>query len=247
MSQDGDGSDTKSKQTGKPKPAKVDGGNVDPGGVVVAPADVPPTRRHETVSEPPVRQSYQDMMNAPMTYPDDGALSAKLRTADNLIGKAEQVVLVAILAFVIVIAASHALADRIGGINLYGHFKDDVIRGGTFAMALIGGAYATHQAKHLSMDLISRRLSARARLVLSVVLAMFVIFMIVLLVRSSFHTIAEEKSLPQPDKLITPTRIAYMIPLSGFLIIVHTVIHTLINIDYIVRRKTPPERMRSGH
>ena len=36
-------------------------------------------------------------------------------------------------------------------------------------------------------------------------------------------------------------------PIGGFMIIFHTVLHAIIDVDYIVRRKTPPERMRSGH
>jgi len=217
------------------------------GGVVAEAADVPETRRHETTNEPPARQSYHDMMNPVVTYPDDGVLAMRLRAFDNVVGKAEQVVLVSLLAFVVFIAASHALADKLANINLYDHFKDDVIRAGTFAMALIGGAFASHQSKHLSMDLISRRLSPRTRLFLKITLALFTIFVVLLLIRAGFHTITNERSFPQKDKLITPVRIAYLVPLGGILIIFHTVIHTIIDIDYIARRKTPPERMRSGH
>lgn len=211
-------------------------------------ADIPVTRRHESIppkdGEPPARASAIDL-NAPLTYPDDGPLSAMVRKIDNYVGVAEQVVLVTILVIVVLTAATHALLDRFAHIRV--PFKDDVIRSGTFAIAMLAGAFASHQAKHLSMDLISRRLSARARLFLKVALGVFVIFMVVLLIRSGFHNITNEQQFQAEDKLITRVRIAWLIPIGGFMIIFHTALHAIIDVDYILRRKTPPERMRSGH
>jgi hypothetical protein len=41
--------------------------------------------------------------------------------------------------------------------------------------------------------------------------------------------------------------VAWIIPIGGFLMLAHLFLHTLIDIDYLVRGKTPPERARSGH
>lgn len=194
--------------------------------------------------EPPQRPSHLELGGA-LSYPDDGKLSRNVRWLDNWIGRLEQVVLVTLLACVVLTAAGHALLDRFAHVQL--SFKDEVVRGGTFAIAMLGAAFASHQARHLSMDLVSRRLSPRARLFLKVILAVFTIFIVVLLVRSGFHVIAQEKELKEEDHLISSVRIAYLIPIGGALIILHTVLHTIIDVDYIVRRKTPPERMRSGH
>ena len=206
-------------------------------------ADIPPTRKHEAL-EPDGGASPADL-HAPITYPDDGPVSGMVRRIDNVIGMVEQVVLVTILTIVVLTAASHALLDRFAHYHV--PFKDDVIRAGTFAIAMLAGAFATHQAKHLSMDLISRRFSPRARLFLKVLLALFVIFMVILFIRSGFHNITNEQQFAAEDKLITRVRIAWLIPIGGFLIILHTVLHTIIDVDYILRHKTPPERMRSGH
>jgi len=214
-------------------------------GAVDAEADVPPTRKHEAIAEEPPQRSSSLDLHAKVTYPDDGPLSANVRKLDNLVGMIEQVVLVVILSAVVLTAASHALLDRFAHIRV--PFKDDVIRAGTFAIAMLAGAFASHQAKHLSMDLISRRLSARARLFLKVLLGVFVIFMVILLIRSGFHNITNEQQFAAEDKLITRVRIAWLIPIGGFLIIFHTLLHAIIDVDYILRRKTPPERMRSGH
>ncbi|MBA3462203.1 MAG: TRAP transporter small permease [Deltaproteobacteria bacterium] len=204
-------------------------------------ADIPPTRKHDVIEAQP---SQLDL-HAPLTYPDDGPVSGTVRRIDNIIGMVEQVALVTLLAIVVVTAASHALLDRFA--NYHVPFKDDVIRAGTFTIAMLAGAFASHQAKHLSMDLISRRFSPRARMFLKVFLALFVIFMVILFVRSGFHNIANEQQFASEDKLITRVRIAWLLPIGGFLIIIHTLLHTIIDVDYILRHKLPPERMRSGH
>jgi TRAP-type mannitol/chloroaromatic compound transport system permease small subunit len=191
--------------------------------------------------EPPLRSSQLDIA-APLAYPDDGPVSRFVRQIDAWIGRGEQIVLVAMLAIVVLTAAGHALLDRIADYRL--EFKDHVIRAGTFAIAMLGAAFASHQARHLSMDLVSRRLSPRARLFLKVMLALFTIGIVVLVVRSGFHLIDREK---HEDELLSTRRVAYLIPAGGALIILHTLLHAIIDIDYIIRRKTPPERMRSAH
>jgi TRAP-type C4-dicarboxylate transport system permease small subunit len=177
-----------------------------------------------------------------LSYPDDSTLSRIVRLIDTWLGRGEQVVLVALLATVVLTAASHALLDRFAHVRI--ESKDQIIRAGTFAIAMLGAAFATHQARHLSMDLVSRRLSPRARLVLKVILALFTIWIVAVVVKSGLRLIEREG---HEEHLLSTRRIAYLIPLGGALIILHTVLHTIIDIDYLVRRKTPPERMRSAH
>jgi TRAP-type mannitol/chloroaromatic compound transport system permease small subunit len=201
----------------------------------------PPEEEKPEAGEPPLRSSQIDM-GAHLSYPDDSLLSRIVRLIDGWIGRGEQVVLVALLAIVVLTAAGHALLDRLADYRL--EFKDHVIRAGTFAIAMLGAAFASHQARHLSMDLVSRRLSPRARLFLKLILALFTIAIVVLVIRSGFHLIGREK---HEDQLLSTRRIAYLIPAGGVLIILHTILHMIIDVDYIVRRKTPPERMRSAH
>jgi TRAP-type C4-dicarboxylate transport system permease small subunit len=195
----------------------------------------------ESGGSPPARESYLEL-GGPLAYPDDGPVSRLVRRIDLLLGRAEQVALVVLLATVVLTAGGHALLDRFGGLRL--EFKDQVVRAGTFAMAMFGAAFASHQGRHLSMDLVSRRLSPRARLFLKVILALFTIAVVALIVRSGFHLIDREK---HEEQLLSTRRIALLIPIGGGLIVLHTILHTIIDVDYIVRRKTPPERMRSAH
>lgn len=205
--------------------------------------DPPPTRKHEALPAPAAAEAE---LNAPLTYPDDGALARNLRAIDKVIGVGEQVLLVGLLATVVLVAATHAILDRVAHTQL--EFKDEVVRAGTFAIAIFGTVFAMQQARHLAMDLVSRRLSPRKRLVLKVLLALFAATMVVLMTRSGFHTIDNEKLSEQPsDKILTSVRIAWLIPIGGILLLVHLALHTVIDLDYLARGKTPPERMRSGH
>jgi TRAP-type C4-dicarboxylate transport system permease small subunit len=204
-------------------------------------ADRRPDRTQAAPGEPPRRESQLEL-GGHLAFPDDGPLARGVRRLDGWLGRAEQVVLVALLATVVLTAGGHALLDRFGVYRL--EMKDEIVRAGTFAIALLGAAFASHQGRHLSMDLVSRRLSPRARLFLKVLLALFTITIVVLVVRSGLHLIDREK---HEEHLLSTRRIALLIPIGGALIIIHTILHTIIDVDYIVRRKTPPERMRSAH
>jgi TRAP-type C4-dicarboxylate transport system permease small subunit len=177
--------------------------------------------------------------------PDDSSLSSWLRRADHGLGAGEQVVLFLLLAAVVLTAAAAALSDRVLGIQL-GRWWFDIVRGGTFSIAMIGAVFASHQQRHLAMDLVSRRLPPRGRLVLRVVLAVFTVVVVALLVRSGMHqldSVGEEGG----EHLISTHTIVMFMPIGAVLIIVHTILHMVIDIDYLARGKTPPVRMRSGH
>jgi TRAP-type C4-dicarboxylate transport system permease small subunit len=213
----------------------------DSGAKVREDLEVPATRKQELEPEP------EQQPHAVLTYPDDGKVSALLRKVDGWLGVGEQAALLALLAMVVGVAATHAILDRIAHIHL--EFKDEVIRGGTYAIAMLGMVYASQQARHLSMDLISRRLAPRARLVLKVVLGLFTIGVIwLLMIRAGYaNVVLQDTTDGAHEGTFSPYRIVWMIPLGGALVIVHTALHLAIDIDYLARSKAPPERMRSGH
>lgn len=221
-------------------------------GVPAKAADIPETRKQEQRPEPPkedlappARPSSMEL-HGPQTYPNDGPFSTSVRKLDNLIGKGEQIVLVFILTMIVLFGASHALLDKIAHIHV--PYKDDVIKTGTFAIAMLGGAFASHQMKHLSMDLLSRRFSPRNRLFLRIALSLFVIFVLVLLIKSGLANIENEKQFNQAgDFLISRVKVAWLIPIGASLMILHAILHIIIDVDYIKRGVVPPERMRSGH
>jgi len=197
---------------------------------------VPPTRR----------QSSAELAEAAQRppFPDDGAVSSWLRSVDRALGTAEQGVLFALLAAVVVTAAAAALSDRVLHVAL-GRWWFDIVRGGTFSVAMIGAVFATHQQRHLAMDLVSRRISPRARLVLGVILKLFTVAIAVLLLRSGLHQ--REHVGGTVEAFISDKSIVTMLPIGAALIILHSFLHLVIDVEYLVRGKLPPERARSGH
>jgi TRAP-type C4-dicarboxylate transport system permease small subunit len=208
-------------------------------------AVLPPTRRQAALEPASSLVLPVAHLTEASQFPDDGPLSSWLRRTDRALGNAEQAVLFILLGAVVLTAAAAALSDRVIGHHM-GRWWFDIVRGGTFTVAMIGAVFATHQQRHLSMDLVSRRLPARGRLVLRIVLALFTVVVAALLVRSGLHqldTVGEESG----DHLISTHTIVTFMPIGAILIIVHTVLHMVIDLDYLARGKLPPERMRSGH
>lgn len=213
-----------------------------------ATSDVPPDHdkaRSAAALEPPVRPSALELRPDKPTFPDDSNLARTLRKVDVYIGLGEQAVLVFLLAALVALTAGSALLEKT--INFRFHEKDDVIRACTFALAMIGAAFASHQAKHLALDLISRKLPGRARMFLRVFLGVFTLFILVLFIRSGLQNADIESGMADEGKLLSNARLAWLIPIGAFLMLVHTVLHTVIDVDYAARNKLPPERERSAH
>jgi len=95
----------------------------DDDGVVRERNKVPPTRQHEVPAERPSGLS----LTPPVTYPNDGPVSARMRRADGYLGIVEQVILVSILASVVCTAAAAAISDKVFGHQL-GRWWFDIVR-----------------------------------------------------------------------------------------------------------------------
>lgn len=199
---------------------------------------------HADGGEPPARESRLSIETAPPDYPDDSALSRTVRLIDKIVGWIEQGQLVVLLAAVVLTAALAAISDKVFGHHL-GRWWFTTVRGGTFSIAMLAAAYATHQQRHLAMDLVSRRISPRARLVLGIVLKVFTIGIAFLLLRSGLHQ--RDHVGGTGEAYISDKSIVTMLAFGAALIIFHSFLHLVIDLDYLVRGKLPPERARSGH
>jgi len=208
--------------------------------------DVPETRKHDSKPTMEAVRPSQSLLDlaAPPSFPDDGSVSGRLRLVDKYLGIAEQALLFATLAVVVLVASSHAIIEKATEHGLWWSY--DVIRAGTFTVAMIGAAFATHQQRHLAMDLISRRLPPRARLVLAAVLEAFTIAIALLLVKSGLHQVTSAGD-ETGRHLLESKHVAKFLPLGAGLIAVHAALHLFIDIDYLRRGKVMPERARSGH
>jgi TRAP-type C4-dicarboxylate transport system permease small subunit len=173
-----------------------------------------------------------------------GVGSRRVRKIDYALGKIEQAALFAILAIVVFTAATHAIKEKLTEQGLWWSF--DIVRGGTFSIAMIGAAFATQQSRNLAMDLVSRRLHPRARLVLAIVLSAFTIVVAAILRRSGQHQV-EQIVNETGEHLFDKRDVVRFIPIGCTLIIIHAFLHMAIDVDYLLRNKLPPERARSGH
>jgi TRAP-type C4-dicarboxylate transport system permease small subunit len=213
--------------------------------------DVPPTRKHEAVpdAEPPARVSHVSIDVEPAKFPDDGALSQIVRKIDHALGSVEQGVLFGLLAVVVLVAAGAALSDKVVH-HQVGRWWHYIVRGGTFSIAMFGAVFATYQQRHLAMDLVSRRMTPRGRLVLGMALKLFTIAISFLLFRSGLkqrEVVGGTDSLHIMGLSINDADIVTTMPIAAAMIMFHCALHILIDVEYLIRGKLPPERARSGH
>ncbi len=195
--------------------------------------------------EPPPRPSALQLLADPQDYPDDGPIAGTLRKVDRYAGLLEQAVLFAVLAAVVITGTAQAISTKLFQQSLLWSF--DVVRGGTFAIAMIGASFASHQASHLSMDIVSRFVKPRTRQIMSIVLGAFTVFATYLLLRSGLR-LEERVAMEGGHRGVIPIEtIAMMIPVGAGLIMFHTFIRVLIDIDYLRRGKRPPEKAMTGH
>jgi TRAP-type C4-dicarboxylate transport system permease small subunit len=220
-------------------------------GVPKREADIPATRRHESQrdlkrpSAMPSRDAAPiDQLAQPTTFPDDGPVSAGVRKLDYYLGIAEQALLFGILVIVVLVASTHAIKEKLTHLGLW--WSADVIRGGTFTLAMVGAAYATQQQRHLAMDLISKKISPRYRLLLASAIELFTIVICAMLMYSGYRQLGAV-GVETGDHLIQAKQIVVFLPVGAGLIALHAFLHLIIHLDYFARGKVPPERARSGH
>lgn len=214
-------------------------------GVVVRGRDVPPTRKHERPDdEPPARPSATRLEAEPAVYPDDSAIGARLRRFDGGLGLVEQIVLGVLLGAIVFVGALQALSTKLASHSFEWSF--DVIRGGTFAIAMLAAAYASQQGSHIAMDLVTRKAAPRARLAMRVALGLITIFAATMLVWMGLRMV-EKFAKEGGDHTIPAHWLAALVPIGGGLIILHTLIRVVLDVDYLARRKLPPERARAAH
>lgn len=203
---------------------------------------------------PPGQQPGQQPGPHVETFPDDGPFSRALRRFDNTLGTGEQLALFSVLALVVLVATVQAITAHTFNHQIEWAFY--IVRAGVFAVALLGAAFASHQQRHLAMDLVSRRLSPRGRLILRIFLGVFTLFMALLLVRAGMHLTRSETHVVHASSWdwFTDVKLGFlewltlrMIAIGAALVAIHTALHLAIDCDYLARRQLPPERARSGH
>jgi TRAP-type C4-dicarboxylate transport system permease small subunit len=171
-------------------------------------------------------------------FAEDSALSGALRRIDQIIGRVEQGLLFALLAVVVLTAVLSFVWDTFLHEGLA--HSEIVIRYAVFASGMIGGAYAAHHQRLLSMDLLSKQLGPRGRAVLRVVLAVFGVVASGLLLWGGL-LVYEITAAETTTDLMPRSLPALFVPIGAGLIGLHLLVQSVIDIDYLVRGKLPPE------
>lgn len=189
----------------------------------------------------------------PIAYPDDDGLVRGLRKADRWVGIGEQVVLFWLLAQMVIIACVEAVAERMHSGFLWSFL---IVRDSTFAIAMVGAAFATYQQRNLSMDLVSRRLGHKARMYLRLFLGCITVFASSLFLYAGW--LLRSKVVDEPNIATLHLKFLHLtipienltvslIPIGASLVIFHTLVQMAIEVDYLSRGKLTPERERMGH
>lgn len=169
----------------------------------------------------------------------DPPVARVVRTIDWGIGLAEQLLLFFLLGFLVVVSLLWFLTENFTDHPLENASYD--IRYSVFLMAMVGGAFATHHRRLLSMDIISRLVSPRVRAWVRVATTTFAFSMAMLFAKYGlyiYETTSREKNTAHWMPAIAATSAML---LGTFLIAVHLLLHTIIDLDYLFRGKVPPE------
>ena len=227
--------------------------------VATALTDVPLTERE---AEDAARESLVTIDPEPHRFPNDSKLSGTVRRIDHGVGVGEQGFVFFLLALVVIVASYAAihdkLADKLVDVDflrrydlLQGHvgrWWHTIVRGGTFCIAMFAAAYTTQEQRHLAMDLVSRKISPKARLVLGLALKVLTVGVCYYLYkggRAQLEVVGTGETLSVYGIHINDVDVVTSISIAAILIAFHTTLHFIIDVDYLARGVSPPERARA--
>lgn len=170
-------------------------------------------------------------------YSDAPPLARALVRCDKALGLVEQATLAALLLTIVTVAVATVVTPL--------PWADELIRYGVFAMAMLGGAFATHHQRLMSVDVLSRKLSPRARAALRVGLAAFTVAMTAVLFDGGLQIVGLQREAPQSGHIPTLYP-ALLIPIGMGLIATHLVLQAAIELAYLRTGRLAPEPEQAG-
>lgn len=173
-------------------------------------------------------------------FQDDPPIARLARKIDGFVGFAEQVLLFGLLMFLVLVTLLWFITEHFTSQPLQDASFD--VRYTVFLMAMVGGAFAAHHRRLLSMDVVSRVVSSRTRAWIRVTTTAFGVFMSAVFLKYALWI------LDQPAALLATT--THWMPafagnaamaIGAGLLVFHLTMQVVIDLDYLVRGKTPPE------
>jgi len=212
---------------------------------VATAVSVPPLTPKE--AEDAAREKLLTIDPEPHRFPNDGKLSAVVRKIDHAVGVGEQGFVFFLLALVVIVASTAAIHDKLTTDHL-GRWWHTIVRGGTFVIAMFAAAYTTQEQRHLAMDLVSRKLSSKGRLMLGLALKVLTVAVCYYFYkggRAQLAVVGTGETLSVFGIHINDVDVVSSISIAAVLISFHTIMHFIIDLDYLVRGVSPPERARA--
>ena len=172
-------------------------------------------------------------------FPDDPTLSRILRRVDRYLGLAEQVVLLGLAGFLIVVCILWLGTEHLSDKPLENASAD--VRYTVYLMAMIGGAYAAHHRRLLSMDVINRMVRGRAGAFLRIATTLFALVITAVFFYYCLDLYLDTRHEKNVEHWMPVFAAKAAMAIGSALIAFHLLVQLIIDIDYLVHGKTPPE------
>lgn len=175
-----------------------------------------------------------------------------LERVDKLIGHGEAVVLVTSLGFLVVLGFYRSLFESTK--KWFGHpvlmeppeWTTPTILLLVFVVGMLGLALAAQADKLINIDLFSRVLSARAKLVIRIVGNLFGCIISYFFIQTALHMRHVLDDTSTARKLLSDKTTQLVIPLTIGLVILHLLVKIAIDAIWLASGKTPPESAPGG-
>tara|TARA_R110002096_G_scaffold44526_12_gene120401 strand:+ start:27713 stop:28300 length:588 start_codon:yes stop_codon:yes gene_type:complete len=164
-------------------------------------------------------------------------LVGALQGVDGAIGIAEHAFVALALVGLICVGTYQFTASRLFGLNDTWPFE--ALRYLVFFCAMGGAALSAQKGRMISMDFIARKLPPKARVILRIIVAGFVIFACVLLYKGGMHVRAAAAG--EEYEVLSPSLALLALPLGAALIGLHYLLHALCDAAYLAAGLIPPE------
>jgi TRAP-type C4-dicarboxylate transport system permease small subunit len=175
----------------------------------------------------------------PNQFADDPPLSRLLRRGDKYLGLAEQVALIVLGVFLIFVCLAWLVTEHAADKPLENASAD--VRYTVYLMAMIGGAYAAHHRRLLSMDLINRMVHGRNRAGLRIVTTTFALSMTAIFFWYCLDLYLDTRHERSIEHWMPAFAAKGAMAIGAALLCVHLLIQLVIDIDYLAHGKVPPE------
>jgi TRAP-type C4-dicarboxylate transport system permease small subunit len=118
-------------------------------------------------------------------------------------------------------------------------WTDEIIRYSVFFIGLIGAALAAQSERLFNIDMFTRALSVRGKLVVRIVAALFTIYVCWMFLVGSFEL--RTILLDEKGEIIDPKWGVLSLPTAAILIGAHMLLHIAIDGFYVATGQTPPD------